>query len=163
MGQLCSDVRCTCYISTYTIRNYQLTYKISNGHAFFSDSVPAPPVYRAVCMRACVYVCMHLYMCVCVCTCTTRVQKSRAQGLVTTKLFKMVPNVFGYSEFYLLDVTFQAPRILSLRWSLKFWKICALLVYDICIFYICVHSFVHVNMCIFISYIVLLKLSRSKS
>jgi hypothetical protein len=153
MEHLYSDVRCTCYISTYTTLNYQLIYKISNGHAYFSDSVPAPPLCTELC--ACVYVCVCMYafmymcmcVCVCVCTCSTGVQKSSAQGLVTTKHFKMAPNVCGYSESYLLHATLQMPGTLDLRWSLECWKICTFLVYDK-YFFIWMHAFIHVNMCI---------------
>jgi hypothetical protein len=82
-----------------------------------------------------------------------------------------------YSECHLLHVTFQVPRTLSLRWSLEFWKIYALLLYDIWIFCICMHACLHSckfvflfllvseQLCIstFISFLVLLKLSRNKS
>jgi hypothetical protein len=90
-----------------------------------------------------VYVCVCVCMCVCVCTCTTGLQKSCCQVAVTPKRFKMATNVFGYSECHLLHVTFRAPRTLSLRWSLEFWKIYALLLYDIRIFCICMHACLH--------------------
>jgi len=63
----------------------------------------------SVYVRVCLYVCLY----VCVRTRTTRLQNSRRQVVVTTKRYKMAPNVCGYSEYHLLHVTFQAPRTLE--------------------------------------------------
>jgi hypothetical protein len=65
-----------------------------------------------------------LFVTIYVCS-ATGLNKPWVSVVAVIKFCKLVPNICGSSEWNLLTVTLQAPRIL--RWHLDVWKICELL------------------------------------